>query len=215
MSWSRRLQLFLKRVIDTLLAAVLLLFLSPLLIIIAAAVKATSPGEIIFRQQRAGIGGRPFTIYKFRTMIKGSPQTKLYDFRSDPRVTRVGASLRKTSLDELPQLVNILRGEMSFVGPRPDLPCHADGYTEFQAGRLAMRPGITGWAQVNGRNRIPWEERIALDVQYIQDWSLWRDLVIVFKTIGVVLTAKGVERPRAGREVEWEKGKEASSSQPW
>jgi undecaprenyl phosphate N,N'-diacetylbacillosamine 1-phosphate transferase len=191
-----QLQLALKRALDVSLSAALLLVLSPIMIAIAAAVRATSPGGALFRQTRVGTGGRPFVICKFRTMVAGAPQSRLYSHRDDPRVTRVGRVLRRTSLDELPQLLNILKGEMSFVGPRPDLPHHVDKYTEAQRQRLAMRPGVTGWAQVNGRNRLSWEERISLDLEYIRGWSLLRDLVIGFKTVKVVLTGDGVERPR-------------------
>jgi lipopolysaccharide/colanic/teichoic acid biosynthesis glycosyltransferase len=186
----------LKRAVDVSLSAILLLILSPLLIAIAVAVRATSPGGVLFRQKRIGAGGRPFVICKFRTMVADAPQSRLYSHRDDPRVTRIGRVLRRTSLDELPQLLNILKGEMSFVGPRPDLPDHVDKYTEAQRRRLAMRPGVTGWAQVNGRNRLSWDERISLDLAYIRGWSLARDLVIAVRTIKVVLTGEGVERPR-------------------
>ncbi|WP_242343892.1 sugar transferase [Anaeromyxobacter terrae] len=192
-------QLFLKRSIDLLLAASLLPVLSPLMGAIALLVKATSPGDALFRQTRVGKDGRPFTIYKFRTMVNAAPPPEL-----DPHPTRLGALLRRSSLDELPQLFNIVKGDMSFVGPRPDLPRHVEKYTPFQRQRLQMRPGITGWAQVNGRNQIPWEERIELDVDYVRSWSLLRDLGIVFSTIGVVLAGRGADSGRKGSG-SWEK----------
>ncbi|WP_242395243.1 sugar transferase [Anaeromyxobacter oryzisoli] len=188
-----QLQLVAKRGLDVSLSAILLVTLAPLLIAIAAAVRATSPGSILFQQVRVGQGGRPFTIYKFRTMFTGSAQTRLR--RDDPRVTAVGRWLRKTSLDELPQLFNVLKGEMSFVGPRPDLPHHVEKYTAEQRQRLHMKPGLTGSAQVNGRNHLSWDERIRLDLDYVRDWSLRNDLAIAFRTVGVVLTGHGAEHP--------------------
>ena len=185
-----------KRAFDVLLAGVLLILLLPPLAIIAIVVRATSPGEVIFRQERSGRGGAPFVIYKFRTMIPHAPRSVLgsYAYRDDPLITRVGRLLRRTSLDELPQLVNVLKGDMSIVGPRPDLPHHVDKYTAFQRRRLQVRPGITGWAQVSGRNELSWEERIKLDVEYVERWSLFLDLIVLLKTFGAVLSAKGSQR---------------------
>jgi exopolysaccharide biosynthesis polyprenyl glycosylphosphotransferase len=185
-----------KRAFDVLLAGVLLILLLPPLAIIAIVVRATSPGEVIFRQERVGRGGAPFVIYKFRTMIPHAPRSVLgsYAYRDDPLITRVGRLLRRTSLDELPQLVNVLKGDMSIVGPRPDLPHHVDKYTAFQRRRLQVRPGITGWAQVSGRNELSWEERIKLDVEYVERWSLFLDLIVLLKTFGAVLSAKGSQR---------------------
>ncbi len=192
-----RLPLFTKRAIDLLGSAALLVVVSPLLLAIGIAVRATSRGEAIFRQRRIGRGGRPFTMYKFRTMVRDAAQSSLgsYCYRDDPRITRLGRILRASSLDELPQLVNVLKGDMSFVGPRPDLPHHVERYREDQRRRLRMRPGITGWAQVNGRNGITWEERIALDLEYVEGWSLRRDLDVVLRTVRVVATGKGVALP--------------------
>jgi undecaprenyl phosphate N,N'-diacetylbacillosamine 1-phosphate transferase len=203
----------LKRAADLLLSALLLVALLPLMCVIAVAVRATSSGEAIFRQQRVGKDGRLFTIYKFRTMFADAPRSRMgtHCYRDDPRLTRVGALLRTTSLDELPQLFNILKGEMSFVGPRPDLPHHVNKYTAFQMQRLRVRPGITGWAQVNGRNHIPWDQRIQLDVEYIRHWSLLRDLVVVLRTFAVVLARKGVDLPETLRDVPWEQNKENST----
>lgn len=174
------------------------MLLSPLLLAIGIAVRATSPGEAIFRQRRIGKGGRPFTIYKFRTMVRDAPRSSLGTtcYEDDPRITRLGKVLRASSLDELPQLANVLRGDMSFVGPRPDLPHHVERYREDQRRRLRMRPGITGWAQVNGRNGISWEERIALDLEYVEGWSLRRDLGVLLRTVRVVATRKGVTLPK-------------------
>ena len=185
-----------KRAFDVLLAGVLLILLLPPLAIIAIVVRATSPGEVIFRQERVGRGGAPFVIYKFRTMIPHAPRSVLgsYAYRDDPLITRVGRLLRRTSLDELPQLVNVLKGDMSIVGPRPDLPHHVDKYTAFQRRRLQVRPGITGWAQVSGRNELSWEARIKLDVEYVERWSLFLDLIVLLKTFGAVLSAKGSQR---------------------
>jgi len=195
---GRPVQLALKRALDAAGAAALLGALSPLLLLLAAAVKADSRGGALFRQERAGQGGRLFTIYKFRTMVEGADRSALgsYCYRDDPRITRAGRLLRRTSLDELPQLLNVLKGDMSFVGPRPDLPHHVARYDARQRGRLAMRPGITGWAQVNGRNGIPWAERIELDLQYVNGWSLWRDLRVAARTVKVVLAREGTELPR-------------------
>jgi lipopolysaccharide/colanic/teichoic acid biosynthesis glycosyltransferase len=201
----RALQLAVKRAADVAGAAVLLAALSPLMAVIAAAVKLDSEGEVVFRQQRVGRGGRLFTILKFRTMVKDAPRSPLgtYCYQDDPRITRVGKLLRRTSLDELPQLVNVLRGDMSFVGPRPDLPHHVARYTERQRGRLALRPGITGWAQVNGRNGIPWDARIELDLAYVVGWSLWRDVAVAARTVKVVLRREGTELPRRLGETPW------------
>jgi lipopolysaccharide/colanic/teichoic acid biosynthesis glycosyltransferase len=194
--------LLVKRAADVAFSAALLVVLSPVLVLVGAAVKATSPGEAVFRQRRMGRGGRPFTIYKFRTMVKDAPRSPLgtYCYADDPRVTPLGRLLRATSLDELPQLVNVLKGDMSFVGPRPDLPHHVERYTAAQRRRLEMRPGITGWAQVNGRNGIPWGERIALDVEYVDRWSLRLDAAIVARTVAVVATRRGSASPKRMRD---------------
>ena len=206
-AFAKSVQLLVKRSIDLAGAAILLALLSPLMVAIGAVVKATSRGEIIFRQKRAGRGGRPFTIYKFRTMVRDAPQSHLgsYCYRDDPRITPVGRILRRTSLDELPQLVNVLKGDMSFVGPRPDLPHHVERYTAAQRRRLCVRPGLTGWAQVNGRNGISWPERIELDLAYIDGWSLWRDAVVLARTVAVVLTRRGTELPASVGERTWPK----------
>ena len=207
---STRLQLGVKRGADVLVSALLLAGLAPALMIIAAWVKATSLGEAIFRQKRVGKDGRVFTIYKFRTMVRDAPSSPLgtYCYSDDSRVTSAGKVLRKTSLDELPQLFNVLKGDMSLVGPRPDLPHHVERYSQRQRQRLAMRPGITGWAQVNGRNQIPWNDRIEMDLDYIEGWSLLRDAGIAFRTVAVVLTGKGAAAPKALKGRAWDKAKE-------
>jgi lipopolysaccharide/colanic/teichoic acid biosynthesis glycosyltransferase len=206
-------QLGLKRALDVAGSAVLLTALSPLMLVIAAAVRIDSKGGAIFRQQRVGQGGRPFTILKFRTMVEGADRSALgtYCYRDDPRITRAGRLLRRTSLDELPQLVNVLKGDMSFVGPRPDLPHHVARYDARQRGRLGMRPGITGWAQVNGRNGISWPERIELDLAYVEGWSLWRDLRVAARTVRVVLAREGTDLPRSVGEPPWPEQKRDAS----
>ncbi len=193
-----RARLCVKRAIDLAGASLLLVLLAPLMAAIAAAVRATSEGGALFRQVRVGKDGETFTIHKFRTMVRDAPGSPLgtYCYADDPRITRVGRTLRATSLDELPQLLDVLRGDMSFVGPRPDLPQHVERYTERQRGRLRMRPGITGWAQVHGRNGIPWDRRIELDLEYVERFSLLRDAAIVARTVAVVLTGRGVRLPK-------------------
>ena len=195
----------LKMAFDFSAACVLLLALSPLMLALAMIVKATSPGGAIFNQVRIGRGGRPFTLHKFRTMVQDAspPGTSTRILPHDPRITTIGRVLRATSLDELPQLLNILKGEMSFVGPRPDLPHHADRYDEFQRRRLLMRPGITGRAQVSGRNALTWEERIQLDVEYVAGWSLARDFEILVRTPFVVLSGRGVGQPSDPSDPGW------------
>ncbi len=198
-------QLLVKRAIDAAAASLLLVLLAPLMAAIALAVRAASPGEALFRQTRAGRNGKPFTIYKFRTMVRDAPRSALgsYCFADDPRLTRVGRLLRATSLDELPQLFNVLKGDMSFVGPRPDLPHHVERYDAAQRRRLEVRPGITGWAQVNGRNGIPWERRIELDLEYVARWSLLLDAAIGLRTIAAVLTGRGVKLPKRTGDRGW------------
>jgi lipopolysaccharide/colanic/teichoic acid biosynthesis glycosyltransferase len=181
-----------KPAIDGACALAGLLVLSPLLLLIAVAVRIDSRGGIFFRQERIGLLGKPFQILKFRTMVPGAQRmgTGMLVQESDPRVTRVGALLRATSLDELPQLWNILRGEMSFVGPRPTLSYQVRQYDAGQRQRLRLRPGVTGLAQVRGRKSIPWDERIRIDLQYLERVSPWLDLSILVRTVGVVLGAK-------------------------
>lgn len=199
---GRRLQLMAKRALDLSVALTLLILLSPTLLAIAVAVAATSPGGPFFHQPRAGVGGRPFRIHKFRTMTVAGERSvgEAYSMEETAaRVTRVGKLLRRLSLDELPQLINILKGEMSLVGPRPDTVVHAEAYSPLQRGRLQVRPGVTGWAQIHGRNQLTWDERIRLDLEYIERWTLGLDIRILLRTARIVLTGKGTELPRGAR----------------
>ena len=177
-----------KRALDLLIAVPGIVVMSPFLLVTALAIKLESRGPVIFRQERVGRHGRSFQILKFRTMVDGAhllgPGYLLS--RNDPRITRVGAFLRRWSLDELPQLFNILRGEMSVVGPRPTLRYQVDQYTGFQRRRLEALPGVTGWAQIRGRNGLTWPERIELDVWYVDHRSLALDLRILLKTLAVI-----------------------------
>ncbi len=187
-----------KRIIDVTGSAALLAAGALPMAAVAALVRIDSPGPAIFRQTRLGLGGKPFTMYKFRSMQVGAEHTGsgVYSRRGDPRVTRVGAILRKTSVDELPQLVNILKGDMSFIGPRPVLTYHPwpfEEYTEEQKKRFSVRPGVTGWAQVNGRKTVMWDERLKYDVEYAENLS-WRfDLKILKRTVVDILSARGNE----------------------
>lgn len=182
----------LKRVLDFILSLVALIVLSPLLCIVAIAIKLDSKGPVFFMQERVGLDARVFRIYKFRSMCVGAEQqgTGQYSFAGDPRVTKVGKIIRATSIDELPQLINILKGEMSFVGPRPPLTYHPwtiDKYTPAQLRMFEVRPGITGWAQVNGRKEVEWHERIRKNVYYVDHCSLFLDIKIIFLTFFKVL----------------------------
>ena len=186
--------LALKRIFDFLASALLLLLLSPLLLGIALAIKLTSKGPVFFLQERAGVNGQPFTIFKFRTMVVNAENIGdgVYTGANDARITKVGTFLRDWSLDELPQLINIVRGDMSIIGPRPTLMYQIEQYDAHQFKRLHARPGVTGWAQVNGRNALSWPERIELDVWYVENWSLLLDLKILIKTVGVVFKREGI-----------------------
>lgn len=194
---SKRTQLFLKRFFDLFFSILGIIILSPLMLIIAIVIKLDSKGPIIYKQERLGKDGRVFKIYKFRTMIMNAEKigSGLFTYENDPRITRVGKILRKTSLDELPQLFNVLKGEMSFVGPRPPVPYYPKRWSEYtseEKKRFSMKPGITGWAQVNGRNEIDWPKRIKLDIWYVDNWSLFLDIKIILKSVEVVLKKKGV-----------------------
>jgi sugar transferase EpsL len=188
---------FSKRALDLAIAAPAVVVLSPLLAIIALLVRVTSPGPILFRQQRLGLNGTVFTVFKFRTMVVHEART-LADkvvLSGDPRITRLGRILRDFRLDELPQLFNVIRGEMSIVGPRPLTPELLPYYSDADKQRLGARPGITGWQQVNGALKNSWAERIALDIWYVQHPSIWLDLRILWRTIGVALKREGVYVP--------------------
>ena len=181
-----------KRLFDILLAATGLVLLSPLFALIALWIKCDSRGPVFFRQVRVGRQGKPFRIYKFRTMVADAEKSGYFTAEKDSRVTRSGRFLRKTSLDELPQLINILTGEMSVVGPRPTLPYQVEQYTPRQRRRLEVRPGVTGWAQVNGRNTLSWPDRIEHDIWYVEHWSLLLDLKILARTVTVWLRGEGL-----------------------
>lgn len=182
------------RALDILIAAVALVLLAPVLLLAAVAIKLTSPGPVIYRQRRVGRGGREFEMLKLRTMVQGSDPVGVGTVvtREDPRVTPAGRFLRRTSLDEVPNLVNVLRGEMAIVGPRPTIPAQVADYTPRQHRRHDVLPGITGWAQVRGRAGIPWEERIELDLWYVEHRSLALDLRILARTAVLVLTGHGL-----------------------
>jgi exopolysaccharide biosynthesis polyprenyl glycosylphosphotransferase len=187
-----------KGLFDKGIAALALLLLAPLFAVIAVLVRCTDPGPVLFRQVRVGRHGRTFTIYKFRTMVADAEQWKilladrneadglLFKVRRDPRITQVGAGLRRWSLDELPQLLNVLRGDMSLVGPRPALPEETNRYGHHMRRRLAVKPGITGLWQVSGRSDLPWDEAVRLDVRYVENWSFALDLQILWKTVSAV-----------------------------
>ena len=177
-----------KRTIDFIIAGVALIVLSPFLLITAILIKLDSKGPVIFKQERLGKNGVPFKIWKFRSMCVGAEKqgTGVYSYKGDARITKVGKIIRDTSIDELPQLVNILKGDMALIGPRPALTYHPwpyEQYTEHQKHMFDVLPGVTGWAQVNGRKEVPWPERIELNVWYAKNMSLWLDLKIFFMTI--------------------------------
>ncbi|HEU4392774.1 MAG TPA: sugar transferase [Solirubrobacterales bacterium] len=182
------------RIFDIVVAAVALALLSPFLLIAAIAIKLGSRGPVFYRQRRVGRVGREFELLKLRTMVAGSDPVGYGTVvaRDDPRVTRPGRFLRRTSLDEVPNLVNVLRGEMAIVGPRPTIPAQVDDYTPRQQRRHEVLPGITGWAQVQGRAGIPWEERIELDVWYVDHRTPALDARVLLKTVWLVLTAQGL-----------------------
>ncbi|OPY58745.1 MAG: putative sugar transferase EpsL [Pelotomaculum sp. PtaU1.Bin035] len=182
-----------KRAFDLLGSLLILAITSPLLLVAALAIKITSHGKVFFRQQRVGLHGKIFDLYKFRSMVPNAVNigSGMFVEKDDPRITAVGKFLRKTSIDELPQLFNVIRGEMSLVGPRPAPLHHLSKYNERQKKRLNVKPGITGWAQVNGRLAVYWPERIEMDIWYVEHCSLWLDLKIMIKTVAVVLLRRG------------------------
>lgn len=195
--------LFLKQLFDYVAAAVLVVLLSPLLLATAIAVKLSSAGPVLFRQERCGLNGRRFVLYKFRSMVANAERLQrrlqsrnevsgpVFKIRNDPRVTAVGRWIRKLSIDELPQLFNVLKGEMSLVGPRPPLPSEVEQYERWQRRRLSMKPGITCLWQIKGRTHVDFEDWMRLDLQYIDNWSLLLDFRILLRTVGVVLLRRG------------------------
>ena len=188
---------FLKRILDFVFALLLLILLSPLLICVAIMIKVDSKGLVFFKQDRLGLHGRVFKIYKFRSMVMNAEKigSGVYSYEKDPRVTKIGKLIRKTSIDELPQLFNIIKGDMSFIGPRPTLVYHPwlfSNYTIEQKKRFSVLPGVTGLAQVNGRKKIQWPERIVLDVKYVNNMSLFFDVKILFKTVFKVFSMQDV-----------------------
>lgn len=189
-----KIYLKIKRLFDFFAALLMLVFLSPLIFIVAVLIKLIDREEIIFKQLRPGKNGKIFTIYKFKAMINQTHTTQGRPLSDMERTTRLGRFLRGTSIDELPQLINVLKGEMSFIGPRPLLVRYLDHYTSFQARRHEVTPGISGWAQVNGRNRVTWEERLSMDVWYVEHIGFWLDVRILLMTVGNVLSRKGVNR---------------------
>jgi lipopolysaccharide/colanic/teichoic acid biosynthesis glycosyltransferase len=190
----------LKRALDLLIAVPVALLTAPVVALLAVAIRLESRGHPIYTQARVGRDGREFAIYKLRTMVRGAEFTGagLAIQEGDDRITRLGQLLRRYSLDELPNLWNVVRGEMSIVGPRPTLSVQVQQYTDRQRGRLLVKPGITGWAQVNGRASLPWAERIELDLWYVEHRSMALDLRILSKTIGMVLSGQGLYKGETG-----------------
>ena len=189
-----------KRAMDIVVASVGLLLGGPVLVAAMAAIRLESPGHPIYHQRRIGRDGEPFDLYKLRTMVHGAEHmgAGMAVNEGDSRITRVGAFLRRTSLDELPNLANVLRGDMSIVGPRPTIPVQVEQYTERQRERLAVKPGITGWAQVNGRASLPWADRIELDLWYVEHQSLRLDLRILARTVAILVRGEGLYKGETG-----------------
>ena len=189
-----------KRALDVVLAGLALLIAGIPLGIVALVIRLETHGHPIYRQRRVGRDGAPFELYKLRTRVSGAETmgAGLAVDEGDDRITRAGAWLRRLSIDELPNLINVLRGEMSLVGPRPTVQVQVDRYTERQRGRLSVRPGITGWAQINGRASLPWHERIELDLWYVEHVSLALDARIMWRTLRMVLTGHGLYRGETG-----------------
>ena len=192
----RKFQLFIKRAFDLTAGVIglLVMIIIPVMIVIPIVIRLTSKGPAVFTQERMGKDGKVFKIYKFRTMLIPEESFDAHGNPLEPkqRITKVGAVLRKTSLDEIMQIFNVINGTMSFVGPRPTLPYQSERYNERQKRRHEMRPGITGWAQVNGRNDLSWSEKLEYDVEYIEKFSLWFDIKIFLKTVAVVFKQDGI-----------------------
>ena len=183
--------MIIKRFFDLTVSLISLIIILPLLLLIALAIKLDSKGPVFFKQERFGLNARTFTIYKFRSMYLGAEKGGVYEAENDPRVTRVGRVLRRTSINELPQFINIIRGDMSLIGPRPVLTYHPwplEQYTAEQKKRFNVRPGVTGWAQVSGRKNLMWDRRIEHDIEYVENLSFGFDLNIFLRTIVKVLS---------------------------
>ena len=186
--------MILKRIIDIISGVIGLIITSPLWLYVVIKIKTEDRGPVFFVQERVGRNSRLFRMYKFRSMVVGAEKKGLGVFVStdDERITKIGKYIRKTSIDELPQLINVLKGEMSIVGPRPTLEYQVERYNKEQKRRLLVKPGITGWAQVNGRNNMTWPEKIELDLWYVDHWSVGLDLKIIGRTIILVIKRKGI-----------------------
>ena len=196
-------QLAFKRLLDIVVSLSLLIGLSPFFLLVAILIKLESPGPVFFLQERVGMNQRRFKIYKFRSMVADAEEQRknletlneadgpVFKIRNDPRITRVGRFIRKYSIDELPQLINVLRGEMSLVGPRPPIPAEVEQYTWDQRRRLSVKPGMTGLWQVSGRSDLSFKEWVELDLRYIDSWSIWEDFAILLKTFRVVIEGRG------------------------
>ena len=202
--WNSPTLLFCKRLLDVLVSSLLLIVLSPVFLTLALLVKFTSPGPVLYRWKVVGRNGRPFESYKFRSMVADADQLKatlearnemtgpVFKLTNDPRVTRIGRWLRRYSLDELPQIYSVLKGDMSLVGPRPPLVSEYERFTPYQKQKLAVTPGITCLWQVSGRNEVnDFDDWVRLDLEYIRDWSLWLDLRILYRTVGAVFSGSG------------------------
>lgn len=200
---SRKICLFAKEIFDKIVSFIVLIVLLPIFLIVAFLIKIDSKGPVFFLQERVVKNGKIFKAIKFRTMVTEAPQKTrgIYINKDNPYVTRVGKFLRRSGIDELPQLINVLKGEMSLVGPRPTLPYQVEKYDDFQRKRLLMKPGITSWALIHGRNKLTWTERIKLDVWYVEHWSFWLDIKILFKTVWVVAKGEGLYADRETDEI--------------
>ena len=189
-----------RRVFDIVVASAALVFFSPVLVVAIVAIRFESPGSPIYRQRRVGLEGEEFDVLKLRTMVTGAEHigAGMAIDEGDTPITRVGAFLRRTSLDEIPNLINVIRGDMAIIGPRPTIPVQVAQYTDRQRGRLAVRPGLTGWAQVNGRAALPWAERIELDLWYIEHRTWRLDIQILLRTARMVLGGHGLYKGGTG-----------------
>ena len=184
----------LKRIFDLVVSIIALILLAPLMFLIALLIRVTMGPPVLFKQVRPGLHGKPFTMYKFRTMLDLRDENGEL-LPDEKRLTPLGRFLRSTSLDELPELINVLKGDMSLVGPRPLLMKYLDRYTPEQFRRHEVKPGITGWAQINGRNALTWEEKFKLDVWYVDNWTIWLDLKILAITLYKVVKREGISQP--------------------